>query len=788
MRNKIIKYWDIVALVAIVAFGLASIRTFFDDGMLISWDHPVNFVNCYYAVRSITSGGGMFFYDTYNNLGWVVNHYEEPGSQLVVFLLHFLTGSADIKLSYKLGVSVSYLALAPAIYVMTMALTRSRLAAVASALSSIVVSRNESPWYDAGLLQVYETGMWPQRLGIAFALLSIGFLALAMRRDHKLMKRLFFSSISAFFLAATILTHAMTGIGLVITFLTFLIFSEASNLMTQNENALGRERIIRNLKALGNDLLAFALTLVLGLGLSMPLITEYIDTAGYHLLQINSWSVGPSIYPEPFYSIDPLLVLLGLTAVSTSIASCRSRSGALVAAISLGSFFLLQLLTILNLNDGFLGLRVIYSALLLLIAAGTVRRFHALVLMASSVLILYLATGPSTYTIMLPGATIELGKLIPYLNDLEYAKLSALARFLIIALSADGFAICARFMYGQAFSSEGTEKKYGYLAGLVLGIFVFAYLNIQVSTQTSKTDIFHLDPRDLHFRLEENFTLVQSLRDVLEWATHEIPSNTRILYQDTLSDLGDWKTMPPSHYVYLSSYFTGKPSLGGIYETRYISQVFAYSGGSTIFSERTSNIARDVRKFYNMTDELGITYVVLFDPELSSALREGDLFEEIYRASPIYVFKRVKFAPIAYVEKDGAISQVDHFKVDVNYVEVEVKNASSGSNLILRLVNYPGWEARINEKDIEVETIYANLPSVYRVEGQLLYNIKVPYIKLKLQGGDNTVTLRFYFKTSGDLVALISVIALLGINLVYFVTWFRDIRKKNSKNPSGLSQ
>lgn len=784
LRSEAMKHWDLIALLILISFGLASIRTFFEDGMLVSWDHPVNLVNCYYAARSILSGGDMLFYDTFNNLGWVVNHNDGPGSQLLVVFVHAITGFKDIVISYKLGVAIAYVAMAPAIYVMTRAFTGSKLAAVASAFSSIVVTRGESPWYDAGLLQLYEAGMWPQRLGIAFALTSIGFLAFGLRHDYRLSKRLFLASLSALFMAAAIVTHAMTGVGLAIVFVILLMFFEASSLASPSEGAGRRERLIKKLEALGKDLLSFALAFALGIGLSSSWIFGYLETTGYRPLPIYSLSVGPSIYPEPFYSMDPLLVLLGLIAVSASIASCRSKSGALVAAISLGSFFLLQLLTVLNLSDGFLGIRVLYSALLLLIAAGAVKRAHALALMASSILILYLATGPSTYTIMLPGVTVELGKLIPFLRGLEYARLSALARFLLIALSAEGFAMCSRFLYGQVSGPEGKERKYGYLAGLVLGVFVFAYLNTQVSTQISRTDIFTLSSQDRRFKLEGNFTLVQNLRKVFDWIAREMPMNTRALYQDTLTDLGDWKAMPVSHYVYLSSYLTGKPSLGGVYETHYVSQVFAYTGGSTIFSDRTSSVARDVKKFYEMTGELGVTYVVLFDPDLVSALSEGSLFERVYEAPPIYVFRRTEFAPIAYIESEGSVGRVNSFKVDVNNIEVGIEGAGPGSDLVIRVVNYPGWEATVNGKAVKVESTYANLPSVYRIEGQLLYNIKVPYMKVRLQEGDNTVNLKFDFRTSGDMVTMASAAALLGIDSVYFVTVLRAIRTRKSPKAS----
>jgi hypothetical protein len=158
-----------------------------------------------------------------------------------------------------------------------------------------------------------------------------------------------------------------------------------------------------------------------------------------------------------------------------------------------------------------------------------------------------------------------------------------------------------------------------------------------------------------------------------------------------------------------------------VYETHYVSQVFAYTGGSTIFSDRTSSVARDVKKFYEMTGELGVTYVVLFDPDLVSALSEGSLFERVYEAPPIYVFRRTEFAPIAYIESEGSVGRVNSFKVDVNNIEVGIEGAGPGSDLVIRVVNYPGWEATVNGKAVKVESTYANLPSVYRIEGQLLY-------------------------------------------------------------------
>lgn len=193
-----------------------------------------------------------------------------------------------------------------------------------------------------------------------------------------------------------------------------------------------------------------------------------------------------------------------------------------------------------------------------------------------------------------------------------------------------------------------------------------------------------------------------------------------------------------------------------------------------MFSEKTSNLARDVKKLYNMTGELGVSYVVVFDPELRNALEvEGGLFKEVYRAQPFSVFERAGFAPIAYVEEEGSVRGVDSFKADVNYIEVGVEGARANSSLVLRVVNYPGWSATVNGRVVDIGVVYANVPSVYRVSGQLVYNIKLPYMKLKLQEGDNKVVLRFGFKSSADAIVAISALALLSVNIACLATRLR---------------
>jgi predicted glycosyltransferase len=57
-------------------------------------------------------------------------------------------------------------------------------------------------------------------------------------------------------------------------------------------------------------------------------------------------------------------------------------------------------------------------------------------------------------------------------------------------------------------------------------------------------------------------------------------------------------------------------------------------------------------------------------------------------------------------------------------------------------------------------------------------------MKVRLQEGDNTVNLKFDFRTSGDMVTMASAAALLGIDSVYFVTVLRAIRTRKSPKAS----
>ncbi|RLF03258.1 MAG: hypothetical protein DRK00_09020, partial [Thermoprotei archaeon] len=486
--------------------------------------------------------------------------------------------------------------------------------------------------------------------------------------------------------------------------------------------------------------------------------TNYI----YHSLPTIKWILGPGGFTRFLSSLGMLQGALFLMSIFIA-ALTPSRSSRLVPLTAVSAAVVMWLVSALSPYDGCIGLRLIYSALLFLLASAFSAQPSPLLIGSASSLLLFMATGPASYKFQFFNWTVDVGRIIPFSSDYAYYKFAGLARYLIFAAAAVGFSTPLRRAYESLKEVRGAVAQVGWVA---IGFIIMLFTALFIMPHLQETDLYYPYAGELHFKLDTDYPMIESLRRVMEWVAANASDNTYVLYQDTLWKLGDWRRLPVSHYFYLSSMLTGKPQVGGGYGTRYITHPLANTETDYLLGQPIPWLARHPERLYHVAGELGITYFVLFDKALVSAMRaRPDLFEEVFVEPPFHVFRTKSFNPIVSIE-EGVIEEVE-----IRPNEIVVKySAPSDATVYVRQVEYPGWHAWVDGREVRVSRYYPNIPSFVLVPGDgTLTNYKIPFIRIDVPGGEHVLKLRYRLSTVGDTITLISAVALAALIVLSYL-------------------
>ena len=180
----------ISSLAIIVIIGFLSVRTVLTGGEIAGWGHSFHFTYAYLTYYYFMPDGFLLGYDSWHMFGWSPNMYYNPGTTyFVAFTYKLLSLFTDFKTTYNLCVILSYLLLAPALYLFSFSLTKSRLVGLLSALASLTIFDQENPWTNVGWRQIYYIGMWPQRMGLVNGIFATGLFILSLKSDEKRERR-----------------------------------------------------------------------------------------------------------------------------------------------------------------------------------------------------------------------------------------------------------------------------------------------------------------------------------------------------------------------------------------------------------------------------------------------------------------------------------------------------------------------------------------------------------------------------------------------------------------------
>lgn len=718
-------------------------KTIFREGFLPGWDHPPHLVCSYLTATYFLPRFTVLGWDPYNNFGWVFNQFYNPGAYLLVALLqHSSWNTLDINSAYKLGVLTAYILPAIGAYMLASAASGDFLAASLAAFLSIVVMPQESEWLDAGLKQVYYIGMWPQRLGIGLALISLATFWRSLKADKWSRARLI--SAAAITAAASLLSHMMSGLALIIALVLLTIYAVIAS-YANSENKSSQKPLNTAMKA-AQGLVTLIATLAITLGLT-AFWTIPLSMANplYHNLPTITWYLGPAGINEFLRSIGDLQIILSLSSLTSAVLTAKRNLGSLqITALLMAS--LMWALWVVSPYDGYVGLRLSVAAALFMLSAIFCKD-PAPVLIASIVsTLMIISTGPDSFKFQFLWWKVDLGYILPFREEYAFYKFSGLARYRVFVMSSMELSIPARRILQYVKGKRETEAQLAYTA---MALIITAYVAYCLIPHLESTDLYY-PYSDLHFKLDSDFPMIGKLKNVMDWIKVNVRGNTYVFYQDTLWKMGDWKDLPISHYFYLSSMLTEKPQVGGGYGTRYLTHPLANTEDNYLLGQPIQWLISHPERLLELSKELGISYFVMYDQDLVNALKlKPNSFEELYSDPPFHVFRTKTFNSIVSIDY-GVIEDVT---IKPGFIQIQYSSPNEAV-IYVRQVMYPGWRASISSGYLIVESYYPEIPTYVWVPGDgTLNNYRVPFIKIRVPGGSYTVKLYYDSSSIGDVIS-----------------------------------
>ncbi|MBS7649340.1 hypothetical protein KEJ17_06850 [Candidatus Bathyarchaeota archaeon] len=470
---------------------------------------------------------------------------------------------------------------------------------------------------------------------------------------------------------------------------------------------------------------------------------QTLDT--HHSFPAATWSMGPFVFREIFISIPWYLLIFYCIGALPVFIEKPSYSSLASSSVIL----MLQFISLISLYDGNIGLRLILALVTSLILLLSSNDLFVPLSLALISLFGFLATGPETYLVYFGPLRLDMLSLVPYARSFEYSKFSAPARILILCLTALGFVKLSRKLYSSA-----KKTRFSVVSSIATGLLVFLIINSSLSAQAQNTDLTYPWSKEKMFKLAPDYPGVKNVSELIDWVKDNVPKNTYILFQDT-SDL-DVEDFQASHYIYTASLVSKRPVIGGCFVTNYITNPYANSEEGYLLSFTVEKLLEDRTLLPRLMDELGIGYVAVHDVRLIRALNSSISFTCEYYNGLYAVFRKTVFSEIVFIEGNGAVESVDFA---ISRIEATVTGVSDNrSYLVIRQVNFPGFIAEVNGEAAQIDVYYPKLPSVIMNwrQAQPVYNLRIPFIKVKLPPGSSKIVLSFNIHTPASDISQIA--------------------------------
>jgi len=763
-------------LLLVIVIGFLSVRTVFIGGEIAGWDNSFHYTNAYLTYTYFLPSGQLLGYDSWHMFGWSPNMYYNSGTTyFVTFLYVILSHFLDFKSTYNLGTILSYVLLAPALYLLVYSISKSRLAGLLSSLAAITIFHQENSWTDVGWRQIYYIGMWPERMGLVTGIFAVAFIALATDSGKSLPKKLIYLSLSSVFAAWSLLSHVMMGIATLMAIVFLLVLRIIQALRERDRIKL----ILEHLLITGADIL-----FVLGL-LSFWIIPLLMTNDVFHGLPTLTWEIGPSTIQTTLNSYPSYFNALIFLGPIISVVKYKRKSLSAWTLLCLFSILLFLLIVqpftfSYNLIATVSAYLVILTILLYFVVHEDLDIYF---LLGASILFLWLSTGPRTYSLNLFGIGIDLNR-FPFFSLFAYSKFMGYARYLLLGYFSTIVSRISFLFYDYIMKQGKTQEeraKYAYALVLVLIFVILGFIEPVLAGITQNTDLFS-NERTKKFMFLEEFPLYKNVSDMVSNLNEIVrnENNTYILVQDLSNNFADWKTFCNTHYIYELPLEIKKPIVGGIVWTRYITQPISTTEYSRMFSLDLSYLSQHVNDFYFQLKELGITYVVTFDKNLINSLRNNTNFVEVYSDSLFSIFKTREFNPI--IEVNSTNAEISNVTIMPNYIKFTLEGKINQTYQIrIRLVNFPSWKIKTYSKlySIEVSSFHPHVLFQTSQAWGFPVEEKIPFMQLIVKPASNATTfvMTYEMHTVGDQITKFTLV-IVGFVFTFSLAYLVVKRKK----------
>jgi len=355
----------------------------------------------------------------------------------------------------------------------------------------------------------------------------------------------------------------------------------------------------------------------------------------------------------------------------------------------------------------------------------------------------------STYLAMGPDVHVLFPAILPFYDQLMFARFLSSVRFFWIALSGVGFGAALDLLGRVVKLAEKPPRRPKPALRSLPAALAAAMILVLVFSQLEATDLgYGVVTSEKKYKVADDFPLWPRLLNLMNWTgTREgVENGTRILYQDTWGTLNYSSVYLPrlreellrknvfpeySHAFSLATMYSGKPMVGSWGVTNYVTSYATRTENGTMLGINVMAIRDEalVQAWFNeVMHELGISYVACFSRELVETLNSTSLMRRVYGDGFFYVFKLRNATSI--VEPENGSPEVRIVSMSSDEIVVDVENFEPGTRLRFKTVYYPNWRAYVNGRSSSIETYHTSA-------------FAIPFMAVNITQAKARVVLRF---------------------------------------------
>jgi hypothetical protein len=631
----------------------------FSDTKTLYWrDHPFDWGNILFTVKSLSFQSRLWAYDPQHMFGWTPNVFYNPLATLGASLFIGIFG--DSQSAYQTWLVLVLIATSYA-FLPFLKETRYPILVFVGLLTagmSLLAYPSDRGILEASLFQVLYTGQWAQRLGVALGMLSIVQFWRAVQKDypHNLKHLL----LAAIFWGTSLFSHFMSGYatGAAIFFLA-LLHQIAGRLTSSNWS-------FRKLW-----ILPAVLVLLILLFADFFYVIFSVNHS-HHSLPLLKWKLAPASLAAVKEVLLPALTILLLPLLSIRSAPKEKLLAALLP--------LVVLTAVLVATPSNLLLMLPIVVAISLAASWQEKEFqprHWLPCLAFFLLVL--SCGEESLTLF----GFDLSLLIPFGSSLGWAKFAAFARFLFIAwlgvLVVEGIA-------------AGLKSKSSLLRICPI-LMALCGLLLPVSMSTSAKEYFA-------WMNKSDQKATQHILERIQQVAQNTPADGYLMVEDTLrppenSSLYDYD-LPHGHLPYLSGVDARRPILGGTVTTRLISHPLAHTSRRQILCRDYQEILKQPAAVFDHLRLLSISDILVHSQDLVQALENYPAAHLVDNKAGLSHFAFENYRPILGDDENNFIAD-GQIKFTSDSIELDLP--PNTSKVRLRQIYYPFLACRAQGAD-----------------------------------------------------------------------------------------